>query len=660
MTNSAVGLQRSAKQTMTGSDKVNILMVDDQPGKLLSYEAILAELGENLIKANSGKEALEHLLKTDIAVVLMDVSMPELDGFELADMIRQHPRFQKTAIIFISAIHLTDVDRLKGYARGAVDYISVPVIPDLLRAKVSVFAELHRKTHQLQTLNQELERRVLERTEELRERELEFRTLADSIPQLAWMTKADGQVFWYNRRWYDYTGITPGEVAASAVRHLCHPDHVDRVFSSFANSIETGQPWEETFPLRAQSGEFRWFLSRALPIHGGDGNVIRWFGTNTDITNQLEAEQVLAEQAELINLASEAIFVRDLPGVITFWSRGSEVVYGWTAQEALGRNVQELLNTKFPESREVVETEILEKGYWHGEIRHTTKAGNEIIVASRQALKRDYLGKPQGFLEINRDVTEQKRTENALRTSEKTAAMGRLAGTIAHEINNPLEAVKNALFLLKRHESLDPEAREWALMAENELTRISHITKQTLSFYRESQRPTQVSLSQVLEDVAGIHARRIQLAGIVLRKQLECEGRINGFPGEMRQVFLNLIGNAIEAMSDGGSLCIRLYPSVDYRDGFRSGFRISIFDTGSGIDPAHKSRIFEPFFSTKEAKGTGLGLWVTRGIVQKHEGTLQFRSFSSGNRVITCFSVFIPAETKALRATVSVQTSVEG
>jgi signal transduction histidine kinase len=141
---------------MTMREKVNILMVDDQPAKLLSYEVILNELGENLIKANSGREALERLLKEDIAVVLMDVSMPELDGFELADMIRQHPRFQKTAIIFISGVHLTDLDRLKGYERGAVDYISVPVNPELLRARVSVFADLHRKTHQLELLNREL------------------------------------------------------------------------------------------------------------------------------------------------------------------------------------------------------------------------------------------------------------------------------------------------------------------------------------------------------------------------------------------------------------------------------------------------------------------------------------------------------------------------
>jgi len=143
---------------MSAHEKVNILMVDDQPAKLISYEVMLAELNENLIKANSGREALELLLKTDVAVVLMDVSMPELDGFELADIIRQHPRFQKTAIIFISAVHLSDLDRLKGYQRGAVDYISVPVVPELLRAKVSVFAELHSRARQLEMLNQELRR----------------------------------------------------------------------------------------------------------------------------------------------------------------------------------------------------------------------------------------------------------------------------------------------------------------------------------------------------------------------------------------------------------------------------------------------------------------------------------------------------------------------
>jgi CheY-like chemotaxis protein len=170
---------------MNEGETVNILMVDDQPGKLLSYEAILGDLGENLIKAHSAREALDLLLKNEIAVVLMDVSMPELDGFELADMIRQHPRFQETAIIFISAVHLSDLDRLKAYQRGAVDYISVPVVPELLRAKVSVFADLHRKTRQMEMLNRELRllsTRLIATQDE--ERRRIARDLHDSVGQL--------------------------------------------------------------------------------------------------------------------------------------------------------------------------------------------------------------------------------------------------------------------------------------------------------------------------------------------------------------------------------------------------------------------------------------------------------------------------------------------
>jgi signal transduction histidine kinase len=159
---------------MSAEDKVNILLVDDQPAKLLSYEAILSELGETLIKASSAREALEHLLKNDVAVVLVDVYMPELDGFELVKMIREHPRFQTLSIIFVSAVQVTDFDLLRGYECGAVDYVSVPVVPELLRAKVRVFAELFRKTRQLESLNAELERRVAERTAELEQTNAEL------------------------------------------------------------------------------------------------------------------------------------------------------------------------------------------------------------------------------------------------------------------------------------------------------------------------------------------------------------------------------------------------------------------------------------------------------------------------------------------------------
>ena len=218
---------------MNPSDKVNILMVDDQPAKLLSYEVILSELGENLIKATSGREALEQLLKNDVAVVLMDVSMPEIDGFEMADMIRQHPRFQKTAIIFISAVHLTDLDRIKGYQRGAVDYISVPVVPELLRAKVSVFAELHRKTRQLERLNRELENRVAERTEELKERA----DLLDLASEAIMVHDSNGRLQFWNSGAETLYGWKREEVLGQNIHQLLRtqwPASVQEIESTLA------------------------------------------------------------------------------------------------------------------------------------------------------------------------------------------------------------------------------------------------------------------------------------------------------------------------------------------------------------------------------------------------------------------------------------------
>src|SRR6202161_224738 len=223
---------------MGENEKVNILMVDDQPAKLLSYEVMLGGLGENLIKANSAKEALEILLKNEVAVVLMDVSMPELDGFQLAAMIRQHPRFQRTAIIFVSAVHLTDRDRLKGYEHGAVDYISVPVVPELLRAKVRVFAELHRKTRQLETLNQELEKRIAERTEELQtkakalmglnrelaRKNLELDAIVHTVPDIIFSRQPDGSRDYLSDRFYEHTGAAAGSAVGFGWWDYVHPD----------------------------------------------------------------------------------------------------------------------------------------------------------------------------------------------------------------------------------------------------------------------------------------------------------------------------------------------------------------------------------------------------------------------------------------------------
>ena len=296
---------------MSKDERVNILMVDDQPGKLLSYEVMLDGLGENLIKANSAKEALELLLKTEVAVVLMDVSMPELDGFQLAAMIRQHPRFQRTAIIFVSAVHLTDLDQLKGYEHGAVDYISVPVVPELLRAKVRVFADLHRKTRQLETLNRELEQRVLERTEELaRKAELllhlnselvgknqELDAIVSTAPDVIFSSQQDGRYEYVSERFHDYTG-TPAGLGQSInwIDHV-HTDDVSRIKADWAESIESGSSFESEYRLRSKDGVYRWFRARAVPIRDAKGGIVKWYGTCSDIHDSKLLEQSIRDSA---------------------------------------------------------------------------------------------------------------------------------------------------------------------------------------------------------------------------------------------------------------------------------------------------------------------------------------------------------------------------
>ncbi len=296
---------------MRNDEKVNILMVDDQPAKLLSYEVMLAELGENLIKAASAKEALEILLKTDVAVVLMDVSMPELDGFELATMIREHPRFQRTAIIFISAVHLTDLDRLKGYEHGAVDYISVPVIVELLRAKVRVFAELHRKTRQLEGLNRDLERRVLERTEELEtkaqslldlnlelaRKNLELDAIVRTAPDIIFSRQADGARNYLSDRFYEYTGAPTGSAVGLGWLDYLHPDDRERSWQQWLDSVQSGENYEVEYRLRGKNGDYRWFRARAVPIRDHAGKAVRWYGTCSDIHDSKLLEQSIRDSA---------------------------------------------------------------------------------------------------------------------------------------------------------------------------------------------------------------------------------------------------------------------------------------------------------------------------------------------------------------------------
>lgn len=280
--------------------KVNILLVDDQPAKLISYEVMLGELNENLVKASSAREAFAYLLKNDVAVVLVDVCMPELDGFELAAMIREHPRFERTAIIFVSAVHMADNDRLRGYRMGAVDYMPVPVVPDILRAKVKVFAELYRKTRELESLNADLESRVEERTAQLaastaRLQESETRrSVALGAGHMgSWDWDVENNNFHWDEEHCRIVGVDPliFKVSASTVRPLVHPED----WKNLEKLLDEAHSGKHAFQFEARftrpGGEIRWCAVTAAATFDGAGRLIRLSGVTSDITERKSAEE---------------------------------------------------------------------------------------------------------------------------------------------------------------------------------------------------------------------------------------------------------------------------------------------------------------------------------------------------------------------------------
>jgi two-component sensor histidine kinase/DNA-binding response OmpR family regulator len=291
-------------------EKVNILLVDDQPAKLLTYRTILADVGENLLSASNATEALELLLKHDVAVVLIDVYMPDIDGFQLAAMIRNHPRFEKTALIFISAILLTDVDRLRGYEMGAVDYVPVPVIPEVLRAKVKVFVELFRKTRQLEQLNRELEARVAERTAELASSTLQlrqserFRSLALAAGQMgSWEWNVTrGSTVW-DQGQCEIFGVNPGTFVPTLenVRPLINPEDFGLLERAFRKATKEANTFQTEFRVLRPNGEVRWCTGTAAASFDGGGRLVWLSGVTADITERKRAEErqiLLAEEVD--------------------------------------------------------------------------------------------------------------------------------------------------------------------------------------------------------------------------------------------------------------------------------------------------------------------------------------------------------------------------
>jgi two-component system, chemotaxis family, CheB/CheR fusion protein len=351
--------------------------------------------------------------------------------------------------------------------------------------------------------------------------------------------------------------------------------------------------------------------------------------------------------ASIVEDSDDAILSKNLDGTILTWNKAAERMYGYRPEEVIGKNVSMLLPPDRPqEVREILQRLRLGEKIEHYETRRRTKAGGILYVSLTISPVRDAEGKVFGASTIARDITQTKMAEEALRNSERLAVAGRMAATVAHEINNPLETVTNVLYLLSRNQGLDEGARKYLKIADEELRRIAQITRSTLGLYRERDTtPGAVNLSEMIDNLLMFYQRQVQSLGVKVEKRYDSVGRVVGVSGELRQVIANLLANAIDALSVAGTkLKIHVYESADWQNLSKRGIRVVVADDGPGINAEIQVNLFRPFYTTKGQKGTGLGLWVSRGIVTKHGGTIRLRS-RTGIRHGTCFAVFLPLGT---------------
>src|ERR671931_1242783 len=268
----------------------NILLVDDRPENLLALEGILAPLGQPLLYAHSGDEALRQLLRHDVAVILLDVQMPELDGFERARLIKQRERTSHVPIIFVTAISKDEEQVFRGYSAGAVDYVFKPFDPQVLRSKVSVFIELYEKNEQLRRQAEQLKEQEL--AELRRESEERYRFLAEAQPDQIWTALPNGELDYVNQRALDYFELSFTELVERGWTPVVHPEDLGRMLERWEHALATGQPYENELRLRrAADDSYRWHLTRAVAMTARDGAVVKWFGSNTDIHDQKRAEE---------------------------------------------------------------------------------------------------------------------------------------------------------------------------------------------------------------------------------------------------------------------------------------------------------------------------------------------------------------------------------
>jgi two-component system cell cycle sensor histidine kinase/response regulator CckA len=657
-------------------EKGVILVVDDTPTNLEVLFDLLGNSGFKVLIAENGESAIEKANYALPDLILLDIIMPGMDGFEACRRLKANDVTQSIPVLFITALN-ESTDKVKGFHLGAVDFITKPFQCEEVLARVETHVRLQHLTQQLRSQNTRLEQEIQDRRQieaerlELLERERAARSEAEAARK---------------RSTNILESITDAFFAVDHEWQFSYLNHQAEVLLQRTGDTLLGQTLWDEFPAAIGSTFYHeyhravdeqvsvtfeafyaplntWFEVHAYPSEEGLSVYFQ------DITDRKRIEQTIQEQVTLLNVATDAIFVRDLEHQILFWNQGAERIYGWQAAEAIGKKTTEFLYGEVPDQLEQALNTTIETGEWQGELHQLTKSKQKLIIQSRWTLVRDEAEQPKFILTVNTDITEKKQLEAQFLRAQRLESIGTLASGIAHDLNNILTPILAAAQLLPlKYPNADDRTQQLFHILEANAKRGADLIKQVLSFARGVEgRRTLLQVRHLLTEIEQITKRTFPKS-IEVRTEIPTSNLwlVSADATHLHQVLMNLCVNARDAMPNGGILSIsaenryvdesyaRMYPDAQVG----SYVMLTIADTGVGIPREILDRIFDPFFTTKEVgKGTGLGLSTVIGIIKNHGG---FISVYSEVGEGTQFKVYLPTAEGAVAQHTEAKECVSG
>ena len=491
----------------------------------------------------------------------------------------------------------------------------------------------------------------------LRATEDRFRTIVEATPECVKLVARDGTLLHMNSAGLRMVGAGRLEdVVGDSVYDLIALEDRER-FQRFNEDICEGARGSLEFDIVGITGVRRHMDTHAVPVRSADGTLVQ-LAVTRDVTDTKLAQVDSQRLSAIVSSSDDAIVSKDLNGIVTSWNRAAEQMFGFTAAEMIGQAILKIIPPELHEDEtRILQTIARGEKIDHFETVRMRKDGERIDVSLTVSPLRNQAGVIVGAAKIARDITQRRKSERALHTAERLASVGRLAATVAHEINNPLEALTNLIYLA-RHAKTQEASEKFLAGAEEELDRISHLTKQTLGFYRETKGASTVRVGSLVTSLLWVFSSRLRNRRISILPEINVDPEISAVPGELRQLVANLISNSIDAAHEGGMISIRVERAKDWTAKRREGVRLTVGDDGSGIPPETRAKLFEPFFTTKKDVGTGLGLWVCKSIVEKHDGTIRVKSSSKPGKSWTVFSIFLPLNPHPAEQTEMVRQAV--